>query len=313
MTTEAYKPSGLSYSALAKYSECGQQYLLDRLYKVTSATYFATLAGKAVHEITEAYERFHDLGQDVEIRTFKDSFDRYIASAKEKGLEVKPSGKKMEVVGWLGGPNKKDYAWWLSYGPQMLNAWLDWKRSHPDWKVAILPDGTPGIEVEFEVDLDGEIARGYVDRVYEWNGKLLIVDMKTGKLSPSNLQLEDYFQGLHRRFGVYAFAGYYSHPVMPRGKTELVWKLTEPVVFYKDRLPYLAARYHEVRRGIEANVFVPNVQSFCERGCSVRRHCRAVDGYKAGDFPLIPLLKVRPTETLDDLEEEEGLELDPEV
>ena len=290
MTLQAFKPSRLSYSQVNSYSQCSQRYLLEKLYGIRTSTWYATLAGKAIHEITEKAERHYDLGEDITIPDFGEAFSFYIKEAGEQGIEVKPSGRVLTNVGWGGGPNKKDFDWWMLYGPKILKAWWEWKQANQDWKIALLPGGVVGVEVAFEVEVGGEPVVGYIDRVYEWQGKIIVKDLKTGKTPESDLQLEDYFQGLYRAFGVTAHYGYYGYPSVPRGQDAVQWKLTEPFVFRKNRLPYLAQRYTNVRAGVENGVFLANVSNMC-RGCVVRDYCPAVDGSKAHELPVVPILR----------------------
>lgn len=258
-----------SWSSLSSYMECGERWRLERVYHLDRATWFATVAGTAIHRGVELMET------TGEMVPFKTLFDEELALKKEQGVEVKPSGRYLKTMGKSGGPNKKDYNWWLHYGPQQLEAWVDW-RAESDWEVLRDHDGKPMVEVEVKLLLGETVWRGYIDLVMvDGNGNVVVVDLKTGKRPPSPLQLVSYRmalleRGLDARFGAFFIP---HERDMEQGRDGLgeVYALTH----YS--LDYLRDVYLQAQRGIEAGIFLPNVTDMC-RGCSVRDHCRAAGG-----------------------------------
>ena len=176
-------PSRLSWSSVSTYSDCGTKWLLERGFKVQRATWFATIAGSVIHEITEAMDRAEAKGipLDKQIEyapSFESLFKQKLAEEREKGTEILASGRRLKEIGATGGPNKKDEEWWLVYGPIFVERWIEWKRQK-GWRVAIMPDGNPGIELKFEVVLGGVPVLGYIDRVYLLaDGSICVVDLK---------------------------------------------------------------------------------------------------------------------------------------
>ncbi|MCX2949952.1 PD-(D/E)XK nuclease family protein [Lentzea sp. NEAU-D7] len=270
-------PSRLSYSSLSSYSECGERWRLERGHKLNGSTWYATVAGSAVHTITEAHD-LNEVGRRVgEIPSFKETFDSLLAKERKNGVEVKPSGKKLKNIGPTGGPNKKDYEWWLVYGPIYVEKWLAWKAAS-DWKIAILPDGSVGIEVMVNEDIADESFLGYIDRVYITpDGQVVIVDLKTGAVPLSSVQLGSYRVALWRKYGIDAEWGAYW--MASDGELTGLKDLT----VYSDE--YIDAQYAMAWTGIRNGVFLPNVTSLC-RGCGVRDYCRAVGGRRSNELPV---------------------------
>ena len=100
---KAQIPHHLSYSSVSSYSDCGMKYLLERGYGLSSSTWYSTLAGKAIHYVTEQLDRKYELGLDVEVPTFEEAFAQEIKLSAEKGEEVRPSGRLLKQQSWAGG------------------------------------------------------------------------------------------------------------------------------------------------------------------------------------------------------------------
>jgi hypothetical protein len=271
------EPARLSYSQLSTYAECGERWRLEKGYKLNEGTWFATIAGSAIHEITELMDLKAIGKNDEEIPTFKEVFDRMLAEEDEKGIEVKPSGRILKSIGKTGGPNKKDYEWWLHYGPLYIENWVEWSNSN-DYRLAILPDGKPGIEVPFTVYVGGERVVGFIDRVYLTpENKILILDLKSGQVPPSKIQLGVYKLGLLRSYELEAELGTYW--IASDGQ---LTPLTDLTIYSES---FIDSLFEQARRGIQNGVFLPNVSAMCT-GCGVRRYCRAVGGDLALSVPI---------------------------
>ncbi|WP_367135763.1 PD-(D/E)XK nuclease family protein [Saccharothrix sp. HUAS TT1] len=281
-------PRRLSYSSLSSYAECGERWRLERGHKLNASTWFATVAGSAVHEITEAHDLIEVGRREGAVPSFKEVFDRLLAKERELGREIKPSGKKLKNIGPSGGPNKKDYDWWLVYGPLYVEKWLAWKEAS-DWKIAILPDGNVGIEVMINDPMADDAFLGFIDRVYVTPaGQVVIVDLKTGSVPMSSLQLGSYSVGLWRKYGLFAEWGAYW--MASDGELTPLKDLTA----YSDE--YIDEQYAMAWRGIRNGVFLPNVTSLCN-GCGVRDYCRAVGGLRANELPVRDDLILTPAVT----------------
>lgn len=277
MKTELEIPGRLSYSSLSTYMDCGEKWKLERGYKLNESTWFATVAGSAIHQITE-YIDLAELGlYGGRIPSFKEEFDARLAVEAENGVEVKASGKKLVKMGKTGGPNKKDYEWWLVYGPICIENWINWKRE-TDWMLALLPDGTPGIEVSIKQPIGGDNHLGFIDRIYITpDGQIVVVDLKSGNVPKSILQLGVYRVGLEREHGLLADLGAYW--MAGDGDLAGIRDLSHLTPEWVD------AQYAMAWQGIRAGIFLPNISSMCS-GCSVGAYCRANGGILSGEIPV---------------------------
>jgi len=269
-------PSRLSYSSLSSYAECGERWRLERLHHVTSSTWWATIAGSAVHTITEAF----DLGKPLP--DFELTLAANEAEAKGRGQEIKASGKVLKNHGTEGGPNKKDRDWWLIRGPEMVQAYIDW-RALTKWEIPTMPDGAPAIEVRVPAQFAGRDQLGFIDRVFILpDGRVLIVDLKTGNLPSTRLQLGTYAVALRKLWGIDADVGTFW-----LGKTgDIVTPLTDLTQYSEE---FVDHQFEMAWRGIEAGVFLPSPSSMC-RGCSVHEFCRAMGGRKGVTIPIEDVL-----------------------
>lgn len=293
-SSEILTPSRLSWSSVSTYAECGQRWLLERGYKVPSSTWFATLAGSAIHEITESRDRLELLGltpaeQAIYSPTFAEEFDKRVSEVRSTGREVKASGREGKNLTESGGPNKKDFDWWMHFGPIFVQRWMDWKAQH-GWTVMTMPDGQPGIELGFDIELAGQRVVGFIDRVYQSaDTGVTVFDLKTGKVPSGSLQLKTYDLGLKRGYGVEADWGMFWTPGGDDGGK--LSTATDLRAWSDERVEDM---YGKAMRGIEAGIFLPQVTNMC-KGCPVRDYCWAVAGVKVGELPLAPSIIRRDT------------------
>lgn len=278
------EPKGLSYSQLTTYAECGEKWRLEKGYKLNNRTWFASVAGSAIHNITELRDLVRLGKYDGEIPTFEEEFDRLLAEEDEKGVQVVASGRVLKAIGTTGGPNKKDREWWLQYGPEYLDNWEKWIEES-DWTLAVMPDGRPGIEIGIDVQVGSEPLRGYIDRVMiDKRGRVAVVDLKSGAVPKSKLQLGTYKVGLEREYGIEADFGAYW--IASTGD------LTPLVDLSQFSSTFIDSLYEQAWRGIRAGVFLPNVTSMCN-GCGVKDYCRAFGGELAITIPNRETVKLR--------------------
>lgn len=322
--TSVKLPVHLSWSAISTISDCGYRYRLTRAHRLEGSTWFATLAGSAIHTITEYADRNEALGivsedQLIGAPTFKEEFDRRFAECDEKHIVVKPSGKLQKSVTVNGGPNKKNYEWWLIYGPLFIEKWIEWKKTS-GFSILIMPDGSPAIELEFSIEQSGDIPPlvGFIDRVYvDSDGDVTVLDLKSGKIPDGPLQTAIYGYGLKKQYGIDAKFGMFWSPsasppkeeengTLPPdiGKTSKVYTLSD---FHHGRIEDMAGNAWGI---IKNGFYIPHQSSMC-RGCTVKKLCWAYDeGYEAGSIPLKvnPVTPESVSHEVEDDEEEEGEE-----
>ena len=204
-------------------------------------------------------------------------------SMSELGLAAFDKALKDEVAAFPEGrtpraggrptkamPNGEDYAWWASNGPAFVQSWITWRQMNPSLHILTMEDGTPAIELDVRVDIeaDGEPIqlKGFIDRVFvDTNtGEVLIVDLKTGKMSPGPMQLAFYRRALKAAYGIDAPYGAYW--MAREGSLSAIHNLS---VFSDDMVDYWVAKTYA---GIKNEIFLPHVSMMC-RGCGVREHC----------------------------------------
>lgn len=163
-------------------------------------------------------------------------------------------------------PNKEDVTFWQATGPQWVQAYIDWRKANPDWKLWKTPQGAPAIELAMLPEFAGVPVKMILDRVFEVNGELVIVDLKTSQQTPTNtLQLGFYKVGILKTFGIDVKWGTYwmarQHGVSPLVSLEQ---------YTEDKLEYLVAGFDKARK---AQIFLPNTNN-CQYKCGLTAHCQ---------------------------------------
>ena len=163
-------------------------------------------------------------------------------------------------------PQKEDVNFWQATGPQWVQAYIDWRKANPDWKLWKTPQGAPAVELAMLPEFAGVPVKMILDRVFEVNGELVIVDLKTSQQTPTNtLQLGFYKVGLLKTFGIDVKWGTYwmarQHGVSPLVSLEQ---------YTEDKLEYLVSGFDKARK---AGIFLPNTNN-CQYKCGLTAHCQ---------------------------------------
>ena len=163
-------------------------------------------------------------------------------------------------------PQKEDVNFWQATGPQWVQAYIDWRKANPNWKLWKTPQGAPAIELAMLPDFAGVPVKMILDRVFEVNGELVIVDLKTSQQTPTNtLQLGFYKVGMLKTFGIDVKWGTYwmarQHGVSPLVSLEQ---------YTEDKLEYLVSGFDKARK---AQIFLPNTNN-CQYKCGLTAHCQ---------------------------------------
>lgn len=290
----------LSYSAMSKYMECPQKFYLTRVGGLDRSTWFVTLMGTVVHHITEQADLARAGLEHVEGETtpgaFAALFDREVAQALERGVEVKASGRELKTCeSWSGGRNKKDADWCKLFGPVIIEQWGQWRDNNPEFQLATMPDGSPGTEVNCDFPVKGVNFLGYIDRVFVTDhGEPVVVDLKTGSIPADGAQLRTYAYQLRRLHDVDpVMAGFWGRVDGTKPddiQFDIVdWEATP--AGYDATLEY---QVESTATGMEAGVFYANPGAqYCGKACPVRDYCKAVDGRYADEIPLPAPVHVR--------------------
>ena len=81
-------------------------------------------------------------------------------------------------------PNKEDGAWWYEQGSKWVDNYILWRKNNPNWKLWTTPQGAKAIELELNPVIAGVPVKMFIDRIFEVDGKLVIVDLKTSRARP---------------------------------------------------------------------------------------------------------------------------------
>lgn len=169
-------------------------------------------------------------------------------------------------------PQGEDSDWWLDAGPKMVNRWHDF-RLERGWPIWVMPDGSPAIELDILVEVDGYPLKAIIDRVFNVEGAPVIVDLKTGKREPEDLlQLGFYRVALLAKYGLKV--GFGAYWMARTGKLTTIHDISKYT-------PELLVHYiKQYEAGTKAGVFLPHISALC-RACSQRTFCHAFGGRSA--------------------------------
>ena len=166
-------------------------------------------------------------------------------------------------------PNKEDGTWWYEQGSKWVDDYITWRKNNPSWKIWTTPQGAKAIELELNPIIAGVPVKMFIDRIFEVDGKLVIVDLKTSRTRPqSDLQLGFYKVGVEQMLGVEVNLGNYW---MSResGTGEMI----DLSRYTLDTLEYFVDGFDKARK---AGIFLPNLQS-CNF-CGLTEHCQFTKG-----------------------------------
>ena len=168
-------------------------------------------------------------------------------------------------------PNKEDANWWNTKGPEWVENYILWRKNNPDWKIWTTQEGVKAIELELNPVIAGVPVKMFIDRIFEVNGELVIVDLKTSKARPtSDLQLGFYKVGVEEVLKTKVSLGNYW---MSRdsGTGEMI----DLSRYTLDTLEYFVSGFDKARK---SGIFLPNLQS-CSY-CGLTEHCQFTKGKK---------------------------------
>ena len=163
-------------------------------------------------------------------------------------------------------PNKEDINFWQTAGPMWVSEYIAWRKHNPNWKIWTAPDGRPAIELELMPVVADVPIKMVIDRIFEVNGQLVIVDLKTSKNTPtSTLQLGFYKLGLEETFDIKVDWGNYY---MSRGSNTV--EMVDLSEYTYDKMEFLVKGFDKARK---AGIFLPNTNA-CQYMCGLTQHCQ---------------------------------------
>lgn len=258
-----------SYSSVDSWLQCGEKYRLTKIEGIKEDPAWWSVGGSAVHRATEWW----DLGMHQEL----DVHDLFLRAFEEETThQAEFTG--VPPLTWRSSRGQ-DGDWWRLHGSEMVQSYIDW-RHETGWQVMDfeVDDGVndyphffPGVEVPFEVMMDGVPVKGFIDRVFvDLGGQAVLVDLKTGARKPvSSLQLGYYRAALILQYGVTVDLGGFF---MNRKKKGEQFQVTDISKYTPEFIGRFVAGFQKAR---ETGLYLPHVTSFCGT-CGVASHCWAV-------------------------------------
>lgn len=204
------------------------------------------------------------------------SFNEAIGEEQEK-YDITPFDWRAGGRATKQYPNKEDGDWWNENGYEMFEKFTEvW--ANLGWKVWHTPEGIPALELGVNVNYGDTLVKAYIDMIaVTADGEIVVVDFKTGRSMPSNMQLGLYASSVEKQFGIRPTHGYYYDA----RKAQMV--VTEGL----DRWTYEAFTYffEKFEIAVKNEIFLPNVGMGCST-CGVSDYCYANGGEKATTDPL---------------------------
>lgn len=264
-------PGHLSHSSRDTLLRCAKSFFLSRLTPAPKQPTLWLATGSAVHIVTETWDNVQAaIGGDPEWdeKQLRSVWDVAFGDQLEE-LRAKDSNE----FHWRGSKNET-IAWWNRMGPQMVEAYISWRKRSP-YTIWTTPDGEPAIELDVSGYLPGcevEI-KGYIDRIFfdPVFNQLIIVDIKTSKSPPKGAD----------QFAVYAalMAAKWPEAVAPLGAAYMTREGTLatpwPLLAYTPEA--VGELYQEAWEQIKAGKFDANPGDAC-RICDVSSSCAAING-----------------------------------
>lgn len=152
--------------------------------------------GSAVHEAAEAHEKS---ARSLTLNEAQDVFRESYANHINEACEITPNFDAWFASGPYRGEQDIERRYGIGLG--QVESYLNWYEDNPDEVIWIAPDGTPGIELGFDIDLDGVPVRGYIDAVIDC-GDVIVRDNKTGNKPGDSFQLATYAIALAETYGI---------------------------------------------------------------------------------------------------------------
>lgn len=198
--TQPTAPEHRSVSQYNTYQRCPYAYKLGRVDKVWQRPAAWLAQGSAEHEAAETWEKSQrqmslDETQDV----FRESYANHINEA----CEITP-----ELNSWFAsGPyrGEQDIERRYGIGLSHIENYINYYEANPEQVIWVDPDtGIPGIELGFDIVLDGVLVRGYIDAIIQFNNDIIVRDYKSGNKPGDEFQLATYAVGFFETHNVQA-------------------------------------------------------------------------------------------------------------
>lgn len=263
-----------SVSQLKSVTKCGESFAISRGFRgerPPKRPWAQTVAGSAFHEMIVAWERSERSTDPLAL------FETFWESELEKAKEEQP-----DLALWMRAPRVKSgeaslKAVYKRFVEKDVPDYIARCRE-ADWELFKLPDGSPALEIEFEIDLEGITVRGYIDRIQWWpSAKMVAVeDTKTGNIDGEvdSRQLGLYRLGAEEVYDIDLTHGRYWFTKLDRGSD---W--VDLTRYSREKL---AEDYRKLTEIIQQDLLLPNPGKHCQL-CDVRPWCSELGWLRPGE------------------------------
>lgn len=261
-----------SVSQLNQYLRCPQAYKLGRIDKVWARPAAWLPQGTAVHAVAEQFEKRRYAGNPMSLEEARELFREEYAAGINELTEETPN---FDWWFWSGPYNgERDIERRFQIGLEQVEKFVAWRES-PGQTIWVTPDGTPAIELEFSIELDGIIVRGFIDAVVlDHSGALRVRDYKTGNSPGDDFQLGVYSVAIEELYGIKPAYGDYFMV----GKKGAQPRISGPYDLSPWTRDVVAARFREVEARIQAGDFEPDPEPNKCGFCDVNYSCPVFTG-----------------------------------
>ncbi|MFE7717515.1 RecB family exonuclease [Nocardia rhizosphaerihabitans] len=261
----------LSVSQYKTYRDCPQQWYLIKVAGAWQRPAAWFVQGSAFHAAAEAREKSGrtltlEEMEDVYKKSFVEEVKKYTHGTEEKKFaDATPNLSWWFASGPYGG--EADLERRFGIGLAQVAKYPAWYEKHPEEVIWTAPDGTPGVELPFDIDLDGVRVRGYIDALImnTKTGRKTVRDNKTGKSPGDEFQLEVYKIAEEIQHGEEFTHGDYWMAVS--GKPTIPYDLRETT---RERI---TEQFHWLAEQIEAERFDPDPEPSKCNFCGVASAC----------------------------------------
>ena len=207
------------------------------------------------------YERS---GREMTLDEMHDVFRESYAEEIAKYAEVTPNFNFWFRSGPYAG--EKDIERRFGIGLEQCEKYQTWYEKHPEEVIWISEDGIPGIEIGFDIDLDGVPVRGFIDAVIDNGVEIIVRDNKTGNTPGDDFQLGVYKVALEKQFGVEGIE-HGDYWMGRSGKPTYPYKIGE---WTEERI---TEEFHKLEENIQAERFEALPEASKCMFCSVNLSC----------------------------------------
>lgn len=257
-----------SVSQYNQYERCPYAYHLARREKAWRRPAAWLAQGVAFHEVAEVWLKARSEGRTFTLEDAREAFRASYEREINQACATTPNLDFWFASGPYRGQDDITRRWGIGLG--QVEGFDGWLRDTQE-VIWVTPDGTPGIELEFDIDLDGVKVRGFIDAVLQMqDGNLLVRDYKTGNKPGDDFQLATYKVAVEDMADVQVTTGEYwmartSKPAKPFDLTG--WT--------RERITEM---FHRLDEDIRAERFDPKPDPQTCRFCDVAAACEYAEG-----------------------------------